>query len=268
MSDIEIDSDDDRSVNSDDSDVHGKMKEFNSKLKTKLPFDNDGSGEEDASDEDSNEDENEGDENDDDDDDGSILSSDMEDLDKEMGEDVGLVAPPVANNSATNKKKKTTAKSKQRMAEDEDEFINEMNDGLDDDDNEEAEIEEKEYLRKFDASMRRNIISEHHQELLQHNTDEIQALLTISRGTFGEINDPLHRTLPFLTKYERARILGERAKQINAGAKPLVKIPDTLIDGYLIALKELEQKVIPFIIKRPLPNGGCEYWKLKDLEIL
>ncbi len=265
MSDIEMDSDDDRSVNSDESDVDNKMKEFNSKLKTKLPFDNDGSGDE-TSDADSEDDENGGGEDDDDDDDGSMMSSDMEELDKEMGEEAGAGAAPPA---ATKKKKTTAAKSKQpRIADDEDDFINEINDGLDEDEEEEAEIEEKEYLRKFGASTRTHVISEHHQELLQHSSDEIEAMTTVSRGIYGEINDPLHRTLPFLTKYERARILGERAKQINAGAKPLIKIPDTLIDGYLIALKELEQKRIPFIVKRPLPNGGCEYWRLADLEVL
>jgi len=36
----------------------------------------------------------------------------------------------------------------------------------------------------------------------------------------------------------------------------------------LIALDELEQKMIPFIVKRPMPMGGCEYWRLRDLEIL
>ena len=41
-----------------------------------------------------------------------------------------------------------------------------------------------------------------------------------------------------------------------------------MIDGYLIALKELEQKKIPFIIQRPLPNGKSEYWRLRDLEQL
>jgi DNA-directed RNA polymerase subunit K/omega len=263
MSDIE-DSDDDRSVNSDESDVDNKMKEFNSKLKTKLPFDNDGSGDE-TSDADSDDEDNVAGDDDEEDDDGSMMSSDMEELDKEMGEDAGAgAAPPVA----TKKKKTAATKTKQpRIAENEDDFINEINDELDEDE-EEAEIEEKEYLRKFGASTRAHVISEHHQELLQHSSDEIEAMATVSRGIYGEINDPLHRTLPFLTKYERARILGERAKQINAGAKPLIKVPDTLIDGYLIALKELEQKRIPFIIKRPLPNGGCEYWRLVDLEVL
>ena len=31
---------------------------------------------------------------------------------------------------------------------------------------------------------------------------------------------------------------------------------------------ELKEKVIPFIIRRPLANGASEYWTLQDLEIL
>ena len=30
-------------------------------------------------------------------------------------------------------------------------------------------------------------------------------------------------------------------------------------------LEEYKQKLIPFIVKRPLPNGCCEYWKFEDL---
>jgi hypothetical protein len=41
-----------------------------------------------------------------------------------------------------------------------------------------------------------------------------------------------------------------------------------VIDGYVIAQIELEQKRIPFIIRRPIPGGGCEYWNLKDLEMI
>ena len=80
--------------------------------------------------------------------------------------------------------------------------------------------------------------------------------------------DALHRTLPMLTKYEKSRVLGQRAKQLNEGAQPFIKIDSTVIDGYLIAMKELEQKKTPFIIRRPLPNGGSEYWRIQDLEIL
>ena len=41
-----------------------------------------------------------------------------------------------------------------------------------------------------------------------------------------------------------------------------------MIDSYLIAKIELQEKKIPFTIRRPIANGGSEYWNLKDLEIL
>ena len=136
------------------------------------------------------------------------------------------------------------------------------------DNDEEHEDEDENYLQKFEENLQKNIISEFHPELQSHNSDEIDILTRIVKDKNGIIIDPLHKTLPFITRYERARILGERAKQINAGAKPLVDVDESVIDGYLIALKEFEQKKIPFIVKRPLPNGGCEYWKFKDLEII
>jgi DNA-directed RNA polymerase subunit K/omega len=132
----------------------------------------------------------------------------------------------------------------------------------------EDEDDDENYLQKFDESLKEHVITDHHPELQHHNYDEIESLCVVTKDDHGNIIDPLHRTLPFLTKYEKSRILGERAKQIGAGAKPFVKIDNNVIDGYLIALAELEQKAIPFIVKRPLPNGGCEYWKLRDLEIL
>ena len=140
----------------------------------------------------------------------------------------------------------------------------EYDDSVDDDDEENDEN----YLKKFDEKMKQNIITQYHPELNQHNYEEIDALSMVVRNSNGTIIDPLHRTIPFLTKYEKARILGDRARQINSGAKPFVEVEPFIMDGYLIALKEMEEKKIPFIIKRPLPNGGVEYWKLKDLEIL
>jgi len=135
-------------------------------------------------------------------------------------------------------------------------------------DDSDEDSEDEQYLQKFDKELRKKIVQDYHPELIIHSNEDIQAYTKIIKNEQGIIVDPLHTTLPFITKYEKARILGERAKQINAGAKPLVKIDKDIIDGYLIALKEFEEKHIPFIIKRPLPNGGCEYWKCKDLEII
>jgi DNA-directed RNA polymerase subunit K/omega len=138
---------------------------------------------------------------------------------------------------------------------------------IEDDDDEEDE-EDEDYLKKFDESLQTNIIRDHHPELQVHNYEEIDALCTIVRDEKGNIVDPFHRTLPIVTRYERARILGERAKQIDGGAPIFVEVEESMIDAYLIALKEFEAKKIPFILQRPLPNGACEYWRLSDLQIL
>ena len=137
-------------------------------------------------------------------------------------------------------------------------------DDFDDDDEEQNEN----YLQKFDKELTKNYILDFHPECLNHNYDEIKSLSVVTRDEHNIIIDPLHKTLPFLTKYEQARVLGQRAKQIECGAKPLVKVPENIIDSYIIAKLELEQKNIPFIIRRPIPNGGSEYWNIKDLEMI
>jgi DNA-directed RNA polymerase I, II, and III subunit RPABC2 len=137
----------------------------------------------------------------------------------------------------------------------------------DDDDDDDDDVDEN-YLQKFDEALQQKIIGDFHPELHSHNYHEIEILSRVVRDETGQIVDPLHKTLPFITRYEKARILGERAKQIDAGGKPLVEVEPTILDGYLIAVKEFDEKKIPFILKRPLPNGGCEYWKFSDLEIL
>ena len=72
-----------------------------------------------------------------------------------------------------------------------------------------------------------------------------------------------------MTKFEKTKILGERCKQLQSGSEPFIDIDeDGYLDEYLIATRELEAKKIPFIIRRPLPNGGSEYWDIRDLEIL
>lgn len=158
-------------------------------------------------------------------------------------------------------------KKKENMENEKNTFQMELSDD-DSDINEEDIDEDENYLQKFNENMKKKIIDEYHPELFSHNYKEVEMLSTVLRDTDGFIIDPLHKTMPFVTKYEKARIIGERAKQIDSGAIPFIEVEDNIIDGYLIALKEYEQKKIPFIIRRPLPDGTSEYWKLKDLEIL
>ena len=116
--------------------------------------------------------------------------------------------------------------------------------------------------------MKKSVVDEYHTDAQLHNNAEIKQLSVCVKNSQGIVVDELHKTVPIMSKFEYTRILGIRAKQINNGSKPFVKVPDGIIDGYVIAKIELEKKVLPFIIRRPIPSGGSEYWKVKDLEIL
>lgn len=112
-----------------------------------------------------------------------------------------------------------------------------------------------------------SLLSMHPQE--KHvGYDEVLYKCTIQRDEYKRIKDPLHTTLPFLSKYEFAKVIGMRAAQIENGAALFVSLEDSVHDPFVIAKEELKQKKIPFILKRPIPNGNIEYWKLSDLDIL
>jgi DNA-directed RNA polymerase I, II, and III subunit RPABC2 len=142
------------------------------------------------------------------------------------------------------------------------------NENYDDSEDDEDDENDENYLQKFNTEITKNYINEYHPECLNHNYDEISKMTVVVRNSNNIIVDPFHKTIPFLTKYEKSRVLGQRAKQIESGAKPFVNVPENIIDGYIIAELELKEKNIPFIIKRPIPGGGFEYWKLSDLEII
>lgn len=80
--------------------------------------------------------------------------------------------------------------------------------------------------------------------------------------------DVNHVTYPFVTNYEKTKCISFRASQLNNGAKPYIVVPEGVTDSYLIAKMEFEGKRLPFILKRTLPNGNFEAWRLADLMIL
>ncbi|KAL2114134.1 hypothetical protein VUR80DRAFT_440 [Thermomyces stellatus] len=71
-------------------------------------------------------------------------------------------------------------------------------------------------------------------------------------------------TTPYMTKYERARILGTRALQISMNAPVLVDLEGET-DPLQIAIKELKEKKIPLIVRRYLPDGYYEDWTCEEL---
>lgn len=74
-----------------------------------------------------------------------------------------------------------------------------------------------------------------------------------------------------ITRYEKTKILGLRMEQLARGAKPFISFPvQPVTDNTMlrdIANKELEERVLPFMIMRQLPNGEKEYWRLQDMYI-
>ena len=91
----------------------------------------------------------------------------------------------------------------------------------------------------------------------------VKELLTLSGP-----KDKHHTTYPFLTNYEKTKLLSLRTSQIEKGAHPYIPVPEGVTSSYEIAKLELIEKKLPYILKRPLPNGTYEYWRLTDLIIL
>lgn len=67
-----------------------------------------------------------------------------------------------------------------------------------------------------------------------------------------------------MTRFEKTRIVGTRALQLSMNAPPLVDIEDET-DPVKIALKELKQGKMPYILRRILPDGSIEDWSIKEM---
>ncbi|KAL9005998.1 MAG: hypothetical protein Q9188_001232 [Gyalolechia gomerana] len=71
-------------------------------------------------------------------------------------------------------------------------------------------------------------------------------------------------TTPYMTKYEKARVLGTRALQISMNAPVLVDLEGET-DPLQIAIKELKEKKIPLVVRRYMPDGWYEDWTVEEL---
>jgi DNA-directed RNA polymerase subunit K/omega len=97
------------------------------------------------------------------------------------------------------------------------------------------------------------------ESLLQGTEPSVQDLLKDY-----ETRKQSYATTHHLTKYEKTKILAERSQQLSNGSPPFVDIKGTPRNTYEIALQELHEHKIPFLLKRPYGNG-YEIWKVSDL---
>ena len=167
------------------------------------------------------------------------------------------------SNNDTNESNKDDIQNTETSDVEEGEIVEEEDDDEDDDDDDDDDLQKLEW-----AYEEKNTLLSYHPEVTQISEEELQTLSTIVKDKNGNIVDPFHKTIPIMTKYEKAKIIGIRAQQINSGSEPFIQIDNNMIDGLTIANEELIKKKIPFIIRRPLPNGSSEYWNINDLELL
>ncbi|KAG6576740.1 DNA-directed RNA polymerases II, IV and V subunit 6A [Cucurbita argyrosperma subsp. argyrosperma] len=103
------------------------------------------------------------------------------------------------------------------------------------------------------------------EELDNNNNDDVPGEPVEAEEKEDE--EPVERvrkTSKFMTKYERARILGTRALQISMNAPVMVELEGET-DPLEIAMKELRERKIPFTIRRYLPDGSYEDWGVDEL---
>ncbi|ELP88937.1 DNA-directed RNA polymerase I, II, and III subunit RPABC2, putative [Entamoeba invadens IP1] len=108
--------------------------------------------------------------------------------------------------------------------------------------------------------------SEENSEDQENVIDDYEQLGIDNYVETKEIKGNDRTTTKFMTKYEKARVLGTRALQISMNAPVFVNL-NGMTDPLQIAMEELKEKKIPFIIRRRLPNGSYEDWKISELII-
>ncbi|KAJ1540106.1 DNA-directed RNA polymerases I II and III subunit RPABC2, partial [Nowakowskiella sp. JEL0078] len=86
------------------------------------------------------------------------------------------------------------------------------------------------------------------------NGGSVVVPISNSRQGGGAIAKELRNTTPYMTKYEKARILGTRALQISMNAQPMVDLHGES-DPLVIAMMELRAKKVPLMVRRYLPDG-------------
>ena len=71
-----------------------------------------------------------------------------------------------------------------------------------------------------------------------------------------------------MTRFEYTMLIAARALQISAGSLPLINYKkEGIYEPREIAERELNERIIPLVIQRNLPDGSKEIWKIQDILI-
>jgi DNA-directed RNA polymerase I, II, and III subunit RPABC2 len=158
------------------------------------------------------------------------------------------------------------------MAENDDDYsdIDAYSDNEEEDKNEETSVDVPQGPRELaKESKALQYLTTHHPECRLDYVEEVLQKIPLGAYPPDEGLDPKHKSVMYLTSFEKTKILGFRANQLAQGSRPFISpLPEHMTDVLEIAALELEQKRLPYILKRPMPNGTFEYVRLSDLIII
>ena len=103
------------------------------------------------------------------------------------------------------------------------------------------------------------------------STDLHPEVRPVFRKDVVTVIDQPRITHPYFTKYEYTALIATRAQQIAEGAKPLVGLEGLRTSDPMfiwnVAKREVEQRKLPYIIRRQLPNNTSEFWSAQEMEV-
>lgn len=127
---------------------------------------------------------------------------------------------------------------------------------LDDDENPEEDEEDDENLDDIEDDENTINISENHKfEIVSKDK------------TYERLQSRKKETSPFMNRFEITKLIGIRAQQLACGMQPCVSFDPDITNTEFIAIQELLQKKMPLIVRRYLPNGVYEDWRVNELII-
>ena len=98
------------------------------------------------------------------------------------------------------------------------------------------------------------------------NRDIISQAAEHKPAEIKNATDTIQTGPPTLTRFEKARIMGSRALQLSLGAPPFIDFSKNISTSLEIAMEELQQRVIPIVIRRTLPNGDYQNIPIEQFE--
>ncbi len=102
--------------------------------------------------------------------------------------------------------------------------------------------------------------------------DDHPEVKPVFRTEVAENVKQVRTTREYFTKYEYTSLLATRAQQLADGAKPLASLDGLKTSDPMfvwnLAKREIEQRKLPFLIRRQMPNGTSEYWLAQEMEVM